>query len=80
MSEKPIKETKTTKTAVQPKQQVQQAPPADVYTAEEFIANARTLFDVTPDIAAAALECAGIVETTIDNAKKVVKAFAERKV
>lgn len=81
MSEKPKQTPEPTKKTAPEQPKAQQAtPPADIYTAAELVANSRTLFQLNPDIAAAALEHAGITETTIDKAKAVVKAFAERKV
>lgn len=54
--------------------------PQDKYTTAEIVANAATLFKEPVDIVAAALQHAGIKETSIDAARIVVKAFAERKV
>ena len=50
------------------------------YTAKEIARNAPALFGYSVDIAAAALETAKIGMATIDEAKSIIKAFAERKV
>ena len=80
MSLKPTKDPQPAKTAVQEQPKRQPEPPADIYPVAEIVENAGALFEQTPDIAAAALDHAGITECTIDQARKVVKAFAERKV
>lgn len=51
-----------------------------MYDAWEFVKGARKLFDVSPDLVAAALKSRGIVRCTKADAEKVVKAFVERKV
>lgn len=80
MSSKPTKEPQPTKAPEREQPKPAPQPPADIYAVAEIVANASTLFTVSPDIASAALSHAGITECTIDQARKVVKAFAERKV
>lgn len=80
MSLKPTKEPQPQKATEREQPQATPQPPADKYPAVEIVANASVLFAVSPDIASAALDHAGITECTIDHARKVVKAFAERKV
>lgn len=53
---------------------------AEVYEAKEIAANSPTLFGYHVDIATAALECAKIEKCTLEEAAKIIKAFAERKV
>lgn len=78
--EKPTtKQPQPVKAAEKP-QPAKVEPKPDIYSASEIIANAGTLFTQPPDIVSAALTHAGIKETSIDQARKVVKAFAERKV
>ncbi|MGI6224823.1 MAG: hypothetical protein ACOYJ1_01070 [Peptococcales bacterium] len=80
MSEKPKVPETTRKPASEQPKAPPPTPPADIYSAAEFVNNAKALFDASPDIAAAALDHSGFKEGTIDQARKVVKAFAERKV
>ena len=55
-------------------------PTAAIYDAVELATHARRLFDCHPDIADAALRCAGVTRCTIDRAQAVVREFADRKV
>ncbi len=79
MKEKPAKQPKPVKAAPQP-QPAKVEPKEDIYPVGEIIENATAIFTQPPDIVSAALTHAGITETSIDQARKVVKAFAERKV
>jgi|LSQX01.3.fsa_nt_gb hypothetical protein len=76
--EKPTK-PQPVKAAPQP-QPAKVKPKEDIYPVGEIIENATAIFTQPPDIVSAALTHAGITETSIDQARKVVKAFAERKV
>lgn len=51
-----------------------------LYSVEDFVAGAREIFGVGPDLVRAALISNRIKECTKDEAQKAVKAFAERKV
>ena len=51
-----------------------------VYSASEIAANARRLFGCGPDIASAALACSNITDCTVEQARAIIKKFAERKV
>lgn len=53
---------------------------AATYDAVELATHARRLFDCHPDIADAALRCAGVTRCTIDQAQALVREFADRKV
>lgn len=57
-----------------------QAATEPVYDAAEIAANAEALFGCHPDIATAALKCAGIEHCELAKAKSIIRAFAERKV
>lgn len=62
-------------------QAVQAAQKAEeTFEAAEIAANAPRLFGYSTDIAAAALEFKGIKRCTLEDAKKIIKEFAERKV
>ena len=60
-------------------QEVQQ-PVEEQYEASEIAQNSPRLFGYSIDLAAAALEIAGLKTCTLTKAKEVIKAFAERKV
>jgi hypothetical protein len=60
--------------------EVAAAPEESVYTARELAANARAVFGVCQDLAAAALGYAGIQTCTVNEAKQIIKNYAERKV
>lgn len=51
-----------------------------IYSAAELSANAPRLFGQSIDIASAALDFAKIKECTIEEARNIIKEFAERKV
>ena len=65
------------KTAVAPETEKQ---PEETYAVEEIAANAPRLFGYSIDIAAAAFEYNGIKRSTLKDAERTIKAFAERKV
>ena len=50
-----------------------------VYDASEIAANSKRLFGYGVDIATAALEYNGIQHCTINEAKRIIREFAERK-
>lgn len=52
----------------------------DVYEASEIAQAAPRLFGYSVDIATAALDFNGIKRSTLAEAKKIIKDFAERKV
>lgn len=58
----------------------QPAVQAETYDAAEIAENAQRLFGYSPDIAATALELAGVKTCTLAEAKEIIKAFAEGKV
>ena len=58
---------------------VQQNQGGSLYTFEDFVKNPGVL-DACADIVSAALTEKGIKESTIENAKAIVKEFKERKV
>lgn len=51
-----------------------------VYSASEIAANARRLFGCSIDIASAALARENIKTCTVEQARAIIKKFAERKV
>lgn len=51
-----------------------------VYEAAEFAANAPNLFGFSADMATAAFAYNHVERCTLDEARKIIKAFAERKV
>ncbi len=57
-------------------------PKANVGTfdADDIAQNAPRLFGYSNDLATAALEVAGVKRCTLDEAKQIIKDFAERKV
>ena len=69
------KTSKVIKTTVEP-----ETPASSVYSAAELAQNAPTLFDYSCDIAAAALRYNHVISSTVDEARKIIKSFAERKV
>ena len=50
------------------------------YTAVEIARNAVNLFGKSHDIAEAALAYNGVTDCTVDEARQIIEAFAERKV
>jgi hypothetical protein len=54
--------------------------PVETFDAEEIAQNADHLFGYSHDLAATALELAGVKRCTLDDAKQIIKEFAERKV
>ena len=50
------------------------------YEAAEIARNAMRLFGYSPDIATAALKTANVKACTVEKARTIIKAFAERKV
>lgn len=56
------------------------APNASTYSAAELAQNAQRLFGCSRDIATAALRYNRIRSSTVDEARKIIKAFAERKI
>lgn len=69
------KKTQATTTPV-----VKEQPVEETYEAAEIAQNSPRLFGYSGDIAAAALDEAGLKSCTLNKAKEVIKAFAERKV
>jgi len=61
-------------------QEAESTDTAAVYDVKELATYARRLFNCHPDIADAALRCAGMTQCTIDQAQTIVREFAERKV
>lgn len=55
-------------------------PNASTYSAAELAQNAPRLFGCSRDVAAAALRYNKIRSSTVDEARKIIKAFAERKI
>lgn len=51
-----------------------------VFEASEIAKHAPQLFGYSVDIATAAFDYSGITSCTLDEARKVIKSFAERKV
>lgn len=51
-----------------------------VYKVNELAAKARQIFGTTPEVVTVALNSAGKVIATVDEAKATVKAFLEREV
>lgn len=49
------------------------------YTAQELCSNAVKLFSVHPDIAAAALRMAGVVQCGVERARSIIKDYTGRK-
>lgn len=60
--------------------QAEKVETAEVYEAKEIAVNSPRLFGYSEDIAAAALEVAKVETCTLEEAAKIIKAFAERKV
>ena len=54
--------------------------PETKYSVAELSANAAHLFEYSVDIARAALNCSGIQECSLREAKRIVQSFAERRV
>ena len=50
------------------------------YDAAEIALNAEHLFGYSHDLSATALELAGVKRCTLEEAKRIIKDFAERKV
>ena len=53
---------------------------APVYTAAELARASEKVFGVSPDITTAALRVAGVQATTIAEAEKIIKEFANKEV
>lgn len=53
---------------------------ADVFEAKDIAQNAPSLYGYSTDIATAAFQTAGVKRCTLEEAKKIIKTFAERKV
>lgn len=53
---------------------------ASTYSRDELADNAPVLFGHSIDTARAALICAKVESATVEEARKIIKAFAERKV
>lgn len=53
---------------------------APVYSAAELARASEKIFGVSPDITTAALHVAGIKATTVAEAEKIVKEFANKEV
>ena len=53
---------------------------APVYTAAELVRASEKVFGVSPDITTAALRVAGVQATTIAEAEKIIKEFANKEV
>lgn len=53
---------------------------AATFDAEEIAQNAERLFGYSHDLTATALELAGVKNCTLEEAKRITKEFAERKV
>ena len=62
------------------KNEAQVKTPADTYDVAEIAANAPRLFGYSIDLATAAFAYNGTKRCTLDEAKGIIKAFAERKV
>ena len=79
MAKEPIKPTAKPAEIEQaaPETKAQEKP---LYTVDELAINAPKLFNQHEDLARAALEFAKVEQTTIDEAKKIIKDFAERTV
>lgn len=77
MKEQEPKQVKTqpVKAAIEPK-----PAPAPVYDAAEIAANAPRLFGYNSDLATAALAYNKIARCSLNQAKQIIKDFAERKV
>ncbi len=72
------KENKVVETELAP---VASPPPAESrYTAQEFAANARSVFGHNPDVVSAALKHAKFESGTIAEARAIIDMFAGRKV
>lgn len=55
-------------------------PVAETYDVKEIAENAQHLFGYSSDLATAAFTLAGKKTCTLDEAKRIIKEFAERKV
>lgn len=51
-----------------------------VYSAEEFVANANSVFNVRSECVAAALKAANVTNCTITKAKQIVEKFMTKEV
>ena len=54
--------------------------PAETFDAREISQNALRLFGYSTDLATAAFEVSGVKRCTLEEARKIIKDFAERKV
>jgi hypothetical protein len=70
--------SKTTEKPAETAQAVEATAP--VYTAAELARASEKVFGVSPDITTAALRVAGIQATTIAEAEKIIKEFANKEV
>lgn len=70
--------SKETKETVQATTTAQDAAP--VYSAAELAKASEKIFGVSPDITTAALRVAGIQATTVAQAEKIIKEFANKEV
>lgn len=68
------------KDAPMPEKTVQGVEAVPEYEATEIAQNSLTLFGYSPDLATAALWMANIQRCSLNTAKNIIKAFAERKV
>lgn len=53
---------------------------APVYTAAELAKASESIFGYSPDIVTAALRVAGVTATTVAEAEKIIKEFANKEV
>ncbi len=65
-------------TAGEQQAEKQTAKISGAFSADELAANAKRLFDCSPDIVRAALKMKRISECTVDEAKTIVDAFAKK--
>ena len=74
------KETEMNKTVDKPAVQETKAKAADIYSAEELAANAKSLFGTNPECVTAALKINGKDTCTIEEAKRLVNDFLKKEV
>lgn len=51
-----------------------------LYTVEELVAVAKSVFNASPDIVMAALRLEGVKKTTLKEAQRIVEAFRKKEV
>lgn len=80
MATKNIESAKSEKQTVHEAKGVSGNQKEALYSLEEFVANAETAFNTSPECVFAALKQSGITECTKSKAAEIVKAFRRREV